>query len=297
MSKKNTTAQPTYQLLVANLRGSSDPAKGINPTKVRSEFVYQHFPEVPAQTADTGPDTQYEKTPGLRTRVGLLDWTTPGVPVTAGGLLTIANTDFSAQATLYLGGFTLVSGEAYNVTAGTTYTNEDITNTAPDNIKTLFDTAGPNFINVPANLPIAPGTVTISWTSGGNPYSQTDDGAGGFTGDGTPAGSAINYTTGAITLDTAALPPDAATSILITYTAVITAAEIATNLANAISVLPGYTAIPGGAAVNIQGPAGPDGNDLRFEAVYEGAVANFTLVPADGSLTGGEPTIGPPDIS
>lgn len=297
MSRKITTAQHGYQLLVANFSGGGDPSHGRNPVKIRQEFVYQHFPEIAGRGDLFGAATDSEKTPGIRTRMGTLDYTTPPMPLPSAGTVTIVSTDFTSQANLWLDEYLLTSGEEYNVTTGTTYPNEDITNTAPDNIKTLFDTAGPNFINVPANLPIAPGTVTISWTSGGNPYSQADDGVGGFTGDGTPAASAIDYNTGAITLDTAALPPDAATSILITYTATITLPEIATNLAAAITALPEFTATALGPVVTIVGPPGLDGNDLRFEATYSGAVQNFTLNPLDGSLAGAEPFLGPPDIS
>jgi len=217
--------------------------------------------------------------------------------VAAAGTVTVGNTDFTAPATLNLGEYTLVSGEHYNVTTGTTHTNEDITNTAPDGIKTLWDTAGPNVINVPANLPIAPGTVTINWTSGAAGYSQTDDGAGGFTGDGTPGGSSIDYTTGAITLDTAALPPDGGTLITITYTEVVAVSNIVTNLAAAINALPGFSATAASPDVDITGPVGPDGNDILFEALYAGSIENFTLSPTDGSLENAEPTLGPPAIS
>jgi len=297
MAVKRTTAQHGYQLLVANFSGGGDPSQGRNPVSIRHEFVYQHCPEIPGKTSEFGPGTEAESTPGLRTKMGTLDYTTPPMPLPSAATITVASTDFTAPASLLLSDFELVSDEDYNAATGTTYTNEDITNTPPNGALTLFDTTGPNFINVPANVPITPGTVTISWTSGGTVRSQTDDGVGGFAGDGNPAGSAITYATGAITLDTAALPPDGATTILITYTADITPAEIGTNLAAAIDALPGFNATALGPAITVVGPPGLDGLDLRFEAVYGGAVQNFTLNPADGSLAGAEPWLGPPDIT
>jgi len=299
MARKITTAQHGYQLLVANFSGGGDPSHGRNPVKIRQEFVYQHFPEIPGDS-DSGPGTEAEKTPGIRTLMGTLDYTTPPMPLPSAGTVTVVSGDFTDPATLFLSEFGLTSGQDVDVTTGTTYPTEDITNTAPNGVLTLFDTAGPNLINVPANLPIETGSVTIAWISGAAPYSQTDDGVGGFVGDGNPAGSAIDYVTGAITLDTGGgvpLPPDGATTILITYTAVITVGEIATNIAAAISALPGFAATALAAVITIVGPPGIDGNDLRFEALYGGVIANFTLNPLDGSLASAEPFIGPPDIS
>lgn len=70
----------------------------------------------------------------------------------------------------------------------------------------------------------------------------------------------------------------------------------ATALAAAIDALPEFAAVAVGSLVTITGPFGPTGNDLRFEDIYAGVVANFTLAPTDGSLTSGEPFIGPPNI-
>lgn len=59
--------------------------------------------------------------------------------------------------------------------------------------------------------------VKFFWTSGGTLKSQIDNGAGGFTGDGTPAGSAVNYTTGSWTLNTTGAVPTTGTPIYATY--------------------------------------------------------------------------------
>ena len=70
----------------------------------------------------------------------------------------------------------------------------------------------------------------------------------------------------------------------------------ATNLATAINNLPGFDATPAGAVVTVTGPFGVIGNDLIFKA-GGASPQNFTFNPADDSLGGAEPVIGPPLIS
>ena len=161
-------------------------------------------------------------------------------------------------------------------------------------ILAVFSTAGPNLIDVPANLEITPSSVTLHWTSGAAAKSQTDDGVGGFAGDGNAAGSSINYTTGAITLDTTGDVPDASTTITIDYSTATD--DVATNLAAAINALPGFTAASLASVITVSGPFGPTGNNVRLDAYYEGVVTNYTLNPANGYFASAEPTIGPPTI-
>jgi hypothetical protein len=74
------------------------------------------------------------------------------------------------------------------------------------------------------------------------------------------------------------------------------AVNTAAALADAISNLPGYTGTPAGADVNIVGPIGVQGNEVKFRS--EGISAgNLTLDPAAGALSGAEPRIGPPTIT
>lgn len=65
------------------------------------------------------------------------------------------------------------------------------------------------------------------------------------------------------------------------------AAVTATNIATAISALPGYTGTPAGPVVTVDGPAGQSG--LRFDATYRGGDANFTFayIAEDGVLSQG----------
>ena len=127
MSRKLTTAQPRFTLLVANLRGGSDPSRGPsgNPVHVRTAFTQQHFPDVVRQGFGVGPGTQSPEEPGVRTRHWNLLDTNAGIPVASSGTVTVANNDFSAGATLYLGSYTLISGEDFVVggSANATATN------------------------------------------------------------------------------------------------------------------------------------------------------------------------------
>lgn len=293
-------APPAFQVLVANLRGGSDPSRNVggNPVKVRTGFRQQVFTEVARGGGVTRTDSPLS--PGVHAHLGLLEYTLAPVPVVATGQVTVVSTNFASQAVLHLGEQKVYSGDDYDVTTGTTYPNEDITNTAPDGIIVIYKTAGAvpgeGVINVPAHVPIEAGSVTISWTSGAVAKSQADDGAGGFSGDGNAVGSSINYASGAIILDTTGDIPDAATTIEITYTAEITLAEVAANLAAHVDALPGFSASVVGVDVTVNGPFGLVGNDLPFVAQYRGAVENFTLTPSAGFFSGGEPVIGPPDL-
>lgn len=85
------------------------------------------------------------------------------------------------------------------------------------------------------------------------------------------------------------------------YVVAGTAAGTATNIATAVSNLPGYTGTPAGTTVTVDGPEGQVG--LRFDATYRGGAENFafTYVGQDGVLSQGvgagpiePPTILPP---
>jgi len=67
-------------------------------------------------------------------------------------------------------------------------------------------------------IALVAGTVQIHWTSGGNPYAVTDNGAGVFV-DAKIAAATINYATGAISVTFAGgFAPDAATAISLSGT-------------------------------------------------------------------------------
>lgn len=111
------TAQPTFTMLVANIEGAGDPSQGDNPVKLRTGFRKQMFPEVtrgnvPVKVEDT-------RTPSVHTDQGLLDYTVSPIPVRTEVSVTVADNDFSAKATLRLGGLTVTSGVDFTV-GGTT---------------------------------------------------------------------------------------------------------------------------------------------------------------------------------
>ena len=68
-------------------------------------------------------------------------------------------------------------------------------------------------------------------------------------------------------------------------------AASATALADAISALPGFSAVPAGSDVNVEGPAGLAGLDVTLEAEYNGTAANFTFTPDTGFFAAGQPQL------
>lgn len=62
------------------------------------------------------------------------------------------------------------------------------------------------------------------------------------------------------------------------------AAATATNIATAISNLPGYDGVAVGIVVTVEGPRGQEG--LAFDAAYRGGERNFAFVYPDSSQDG-----------
>ena len=116
---KLKTAQKPYTMLVANLRQGSDPSKGVsgNPTKVRTGFTVQHCPQI-ARPGNEPSEPGDPSTPGLTTQMGRMT----GSPTAATGTITVANNDFTAKAVLYLGPYTVTSGEDFTVGGSTALT-------------------------------------------------------------------------------------------------------------------------------------------------------------------------------
>ena len=71
-------------------------------------------------------------------------------------------------------------------------------------------------------------------------------------------------------------------------------AATATNVAAAISALPGFLAVAVDAVVTVTYGGGP-ADEVEFRVVHHGSADNFTpLSPATGLLSGGSPAIGAP---
>lgn len=107
-----------------------------------------------------------------------------------------------------------------------TVTAATAVSTAPNGTIVIWKTTGATVgqgtfapISLTGLTGIKPGSVTINWTSATVAKSMVDNGTGGFTGDGTPGSSTINYLTGEIVFDATGAIPQAglASTITITY--------------------------------------------------------------------------------
>lgn len=114
------TAPSKFKVLVANLEGSGDPSRGRNPVKLRTGFQLQVFTEIPRESNETRVGDP--QTPGLRSQTGLLTSSVPGVPVGGNGTITVSSNDFTAQATLFIGVYSITSGVDYTVGGSTALT-------------------------------------------------------------------------------------------------------------------------------------------------------------------------------
>jgi hypothetical protein len=115
MSRKLISAQSPFTLLVANLRRGSDPSRGEagNPDPVRQTYTFQHFPEIGGRGPEVG--TVNPRTPGVGTRIGHVDYTTPPVPVLATGTVTVAVNTFAGPTTVQVGQYVLTTGIDFDV--------------------------------------------------------------------------------------------------------------------------------------------------------------------------------------
>jgi len=69
------------------------------------------------------------------------------------------------------------------------------------------------------DLPINPDSVSLTYTSGGTPYTATDDATGAITGNGITG--KVNYTTGEVSLEYTTRLPDSATAVSVAYQQVV----------------------------------------------------------------------------
>lgn len=124
-------AGASYDHLVANLAGGSDPSRGINPTKLRIRFRQQHIREIPfvgpGVVKDALPTvSQRVRGPGATNEIGLVDYTTSPLPVNAEGSVEVVDNDFTVRATLLIDDYHLVSGEDFAVGGSTALTAANI---------------------------------------------------------------------------------------------------------------------------------------------------------------------------
>jgi hypothetical protein len=114
----------SYQHLVANLRGGSDPSRGFNPEPIRREFRQQTFQEIPRSGDQHDESANPTRGPGTTNYIGLVGYTTAPEPVGATAVFTVADNDFTVPSSIIIGQFTLTSDVEFTVggSAGATAT-------------------------------------------------------------------------------------------------------------------------------------------------------------------------------
>ena len=118
MNKKVVGAQKSFTILVANLKGGSDPSRGaaFNPVKQRIGFTLQNFVEIGGRGETTFPLSR--STPGTATRVGLAKYPVSDTPVRGTGTVTVANNTFLGPTTVTVGKYEFLSGSDFAIGAG-----------------------------------------------------------------------------------------------------------------------------------------------------------------------------------
>lgn len=308
MSRKLISAQAPFKMLIANLRQGSDPSKGPsgNPEVIRQTYTVQHFPEIGGRGPEVG--TPNPRTPGVGTHIGHVQYTTPGVPVASGGTILVAGSTFAGPTTLQLGDYTLTTDVDFSTAVVVQQATGVATVVATPSTATL--TIG-GLDLTDATGPRSSGSNDYDGTLGSPALIAADivaainDGLNGFTGIATAVdggGGIINLT--AVPIGDLGNAVDLATSDALDITvsgAFLTGGNdavdaLATTLGSAIDDLPGFSAVVVDDTITVTGPVGVMGNELAF---YAGGSSpqNFTLTPADGTLTGAEPQIGPPVLT
>jgi hypothetical protein len=301
LPKKLVGAQAAFSVLAPALRGGSDPSRGPsgNPDPKRRGIRQQHFVEVPGKpdVGIVGPET-----PGRRTRIGHLDWTTPPVPMRASGTVGVSSLAFAGETFLRFGPYQIStfdfppSGASVQATASLLVTASPATATLTIGGQALTPAGGPrtpganDYDETLATPALIAADIVAAINDGANAFAAiataTDAGGGQVDLEAVPPGTLGNAVTltssdGTITLSGATfsggLDPEGVYAIA---------------LAAAISGLPGYSASAAGTVITISGPFGVGGNEVLFSA--EGiSPQNFTLSPDTGALSGAEPSLGP----
>ena len=300
------TAQSTPNVLVANIEGAGDPSLGINPVKVRTGFARQNLPEVSriggvyTRTFEYGR-TFDRRSPGVHTLLGKL----AGSYVRASATVTVTSNSFTDAATLYVGDYSFTSGVDFAVATATQATGS-FTVTASPSTATLT-VGGVNL--TPAGGARTPGANDYDNTLGTVNAIATEiaaainDPANGFVGivSAVAVGAQVNLTAVAVGAAGNAVGTTSndgtVTAVAATLTGGVDAGDnTATNIATAIDGIGGYTAAAVGAVITVTAPPGPNGDNTFIDAEYTGTVRNFTVVPNNWYMTGGQPYVGPPVI-
>lgn len=298
---RKTTAQPPFTWLVANFSGGSDPSMHQPSMKIRSTFTQQFLIDVPTQGGVAGQQRIADhKSPGVTSHVALLT----GSPARASVDVTVADADFTAEAYLYIGPYTLTSGVDWEPQSATQATGSLTVATRPS---TATITIG-GVALTPAGGARTSGSNNYDNTLGttalvaANIVAAINDAANGFDG-------IVSAVLDGSSVDLTAVAEGAAgnsvTLVSSTGTVTVSGATLAggvdavdncaDELASAINALPGLSASATGPVVTVTAQTyGMDYNDVSARALYYGQVENYSL--SSPYFEGGAPTYGPPTV-
>lgn len=299
-SNKTIGAQRPFKVLVPALRGSTDPSKGPsgNPVYKWQTFEQQYLVERP------GPNRviQSGKSPGLSNRTGLLLTGAPSSPST-GDIQVVGNT-FVGPTSILLGAYTLTTGEDFFVgdfvqaTAAFVVGISPATATLTINGLNLTPTGGAGRVSGANNYNNTLGTVGAI---AAEIAAAINDGANAFAGTATAnaVGASVNLTAVPIGALGNALTLSSSTGTVVPSGATFTGGlddveDTALNLGAAIMALPEYSASVLGSVVSV---SAEQLLNLTLFSKTGASPYNFALTPSNGTLTGGDPHIGPPILS
>lgn len=296
-SSKSIGAQRPFKVLAPALQGSTDPSKGPsgNPVFKWKTFEQQYLVERP------GPNRviQSGKRPGLANRSGILLEGSPSSPST--GVIQVVGNSFVGPTSVLLGAYTLTTGEDFQIGNFVQATASFLVNATPST-----STLNINGLNL---VP----TGGAARTPGANNYNNTlgtvgaiaaeiaaaiNDGANAFGGTATAiaAGASVNLTAVPIGALGNALTLSSSTGTISASGANFTGGlddveDTALNLAAAIDILPGFSAIAVGDQVSV---SAEQLLNITLFSKTGASPYNFALTPGNGTLTGGDPHVGPP---
>ena len=190
MGKKIISAQRPFTMLIANIRGGSDPSLGEtgNPVILRQTMTQQYFVEIP----NRGPDTMVQGggIKGLHNSAGAL---LTGASSASSGTITVDSITFSGPTSIRLGQYVLVTDQQFAVglTAAATATNLAA---AIDALPEYSATAVGDDVNITG--PTGPsGATTIFRAEGADPYHFTLSPDHGNLSGGSPSIGPVTFTT------------------------------------------------------------------------------------------------------
>lgn len=299
-SSKTIGAQRPFKVLVPALQGSTDPSRGPsgNPVYKWKTFEQQYLVERPGANRVI----QSGKSPGLANRAGILLTGAPSSPAT--GVIQVVGNAFLGPTSILLGAYTLTTGEDFQIGSFVQATASFLVNATPST-----STLNINGLNL---IP----TGGAARASGANNYNNTlgtvgaiaaeisaaiNDPANAFVGTATAiaVGASVNLTAVPVGALGNALTLSSSTGTVSASGANFTGGlddveDTALNLAAAIMALPEFSASVLGNQVSV---SAEQLLNITLLSKTGASPYNFALTPANGTLTGGDPHVGPPVLA